>query len=367
MCVLCSNHRVVQGSIQVKDHGPTSRSIARSERFGQIERLLLTSQHPLTKAEIARRTGVNRSTIGRMEQAMTNQGIPLRYDDEGRLYIERSAYLHTIRLKLDEAVVLYLASRLLARYSTKPNTHVTQALEKLGVALQGVAPNMAQPIMATSRALAANTSKGHDHQQRILEVLGRGWAEQRIVQLTYRSLHGRRSFQQPFATYLLEPSGIGFAVYAMGRAGSAGALRTRKLERIERAVLTDERFEIPTDFDPNKLLSGAWAIWFDESDKPQRVTLRFSHFVAGRVQENRWHPSEEIKEDADGRLLWTAEVDALQEMLPWIRGWGADCEVLEPEELRAQMKGEVARLSRLYNQQSPTLDDRDQMFNDIFG
>lgn len=153
----------------------------------------------------------------------------------------------------------------------------------------------------------------------------------------------------------------------MGLAGVPGVLRTRKLDRIERAVLSDETFEIPANFDPNKLLSGAWAIWFDEADKPQSVTLRFSHFVAGRVRENRWHPSERIEDDAEGRLIWTAEVDAIQEMLPWIRGWGADCEVLEPEELRTQMMGEAARLSRLYHQQPPDLENRDQMFNDIFG
>lgn len=161
----------------MEEHGSMRRTTARAERFGQIERLLLSSQYPLSKAEIARRTGVNRSTIGRMEQAMTDQGIPLRYDDEGRLYIERNAYLHTIRLKLDEAVVLYLASRLLARYSIKPNTHVTHALEKLGVALQGVASNMGRHIVVTSRALAANAPQACDHQQKILEVLGRGWAE----------------------------------------------------------------------------------------------------------------------------------------------------------------------------------------------
>lgn len=97
------------------------------------------------------------------------------------------------------------------------------------------------------------------------------------------------------------------------------------------------------------------------------MRLRFSSFVRKRVEETRWHPSERKEIDDEGRLIWTAEVDALQEMLPWIRGWGADCEVLEPQDLRDQMTGEAARLARLYSQQASNPDDRQQLFRDIFG
>ncbi len=343
------------------------RAFGRSERYGQIERLLLSSRTPLSKAEIARRTGVHRATIGRMEQEMIDQGIPLRYDDNGHLYIERGAYLSNIRLKLDEAVVLFLAARLLARYSDAPNANVVNVLEKLGSALHEVAAPLGRHIVATSSALRASLPAEAQHHQRTLEVLGRGWAEGRVLQITYRPLRSCRSFDEKFAPYLLEPSGIGFSIYAIGLAGSPGVLRTRKVERIERVALTDDFFDVPEDFDPNRLLAGAWAIWFDDADQPQRVTLRFSHFVARRVQETRWHPSQRTQEDAEGRVIWTAEVDAIQEMLPWIRGWGADCEVLEPEELRKKMKGEVAQLARLYGHQGGDLTNRQEIFDDIFG
>jgi CRISPR-associated endonuclease/helicase Cas3 len=35
-------------------------------------------------------------------------------------------------------------------------------------------------------------------------------------------------------------------------------------------------------------------------------------------------------------------------MLPWIRGWGADCEVVEPEGLREELVKEVRRMARVY-------------------
>ena len=98
------------------------------------------------------------------------------------------------------------------------------------------------------------------------------------------------------------------------------------------------------------------------------VKLRFTGEQAvRRVSETRWHPSERKEKDSEGRLIWTAEIDEPQEMLPWIRGWGADCEVLEPKELREQIKGEVRRLMRQYEIAELAADSRHQRFNDIFG
>jgi len=343
------------------------RAFAKSGRIDQVERLLLTSRAHLSQAEIARRCEVHRSTIGRLMQDMVDNGIPLREDEQGLWYIERTAYLSTIKLNLDEALALYLAGRLLARYSDKPNTHTVEALSKLGVALQGVTPNLGDHIARTSADLRTRLPKQVHLQQRVLETLARAWADGKKVQLTYRSLHGRRSFQHTFAPYFLEPSAIGYSTYAIGLAEPPGKLRTRKLERIERAMVTDEPFEVPATFDPNKLLAGAWGIWFDEDDRPTTITLRFSRFIARRVQETIWHPSQRVEQDDQARLIWTAEIDAPQEIMPWIRGWGADCEVLEPQEVREQIIGEVRRLMGCYGISETDVSDRQRRFNDIFG
>ena len=72
------------------------------------------------------------------------------------------------------------------------------------------------------------------------------------------------------------------------------------------------------------------------------MVLRFSPTVAGRVQETRWHPSERVAVDADGRLTWEARVSGTLEIRSWILGWGAEVEVLGPPELRAEIAGIVS-------------------------
>jgi hypothetical protein len=61
------------------------------------------------------------------------------------------------------------------------------------------------------------------------------------------------------------------------------------------------------------------------------------------VQETRWHRSERTEPQPDGSLVWRAQIAEPKEMLPWIRGWGADVEVLGPEGLRGTLEAECER------------------------
>lgn len=326
-----------------------SRAFAKANRIGQVERLLLTSRAPLSQAEIARRCEVHRSTISRMIQDMVEDGIPIRVTEDDRLFIERTAYISRIHLRLHEALAVFLACRLLARYSDKPNSHTVEALAKLGLALQGVMPSLGEHMTTTSAALRERLPKQPGDYQRALEVLTEAWATGVKVRMWYRPLRAARAYQHTFAPYFLEPSAIGYGTYVIGVAEPPGKLRTRKVERVERVELTDEPFSVPADFNPNALLAGAWGIWFDEEDRPTPVQLRFAAGQASRrMQESRWHPSQQTMIDGEGRLIWSAEVDEPQEMLPWIRGWGADCEVLAPPALRERLIGELRRLHQLY-------------------
>jgi predicted DNA-binding transcriptional regulator YafY len=342
-----------------------TRTQGKAARLGQIERMLWAFPHGLTQAEIARRCGVHRSTIHRSLQDLADEGIPTWEAADGRIGIDRNEYLTAIKLRLDEAMAVYMAARLLARYSDKPNRHTVEALLKLGLALEPSSPQVARHILHTSEALReAQAGQPSDHQQR-LEVLTRAWSQGRKVRLRYSPLRSRRSFEEVFAPYFLEPSAIGYSTYVIGRSDLVGKLRTRKVERIEQVALTDEAFEIPSEFDPARLLAGAWGVWFDEEDAPTPVTLKFSPAVARRVQESRWHPSQRVEAQTDGGLLWHAELDAVEEFVWWVRGWGAECEVVEPKGLREEIVAHLLRAIKIYNP-ATTYTVEDSKVMDIF-
>jgi len=94
-------------------------------------------------------------------------------------------------------------------------------------------------------------------------------------------------------------------------------------------------------------LKDAWGIWYADKE-PEEVVLRFNKRVAKRVQETQWHYTQVTERQPDGSLVWRARVVEWREMLPWIRGWGADVEVVGPEGLREALKREVRSLAKLY-------------------
>jgi predicted DNA-binding transcriptional regulator YafY len=100
--------------------------------------------------------------------------------------------------------------------------------------------------------------------------------------------------------------------------------------------------------------------------EPVEVRLRFSPQVTRRVKESVWHPTQRIEDCDDGGCILTLRVAMPLEMKPWIRGWGADVEVLGPEGLREALVAEMKTTAERYgwfvcsqaaSKPSSTLDD----------
>lgn len=153
--------------------------------------------------------------------------------------------------------------------------------------------------------------------------------------------------------YLIEPSHWSDAAYVIGHSDEHGRVTTFKIGRIALAEPTTQGFTIPETFDERELLRYAWGIWYDDAE-PVTVRLRFEPGPATRrLRESRWHPSEEITDTRDGGCIWQAQVDAWQEMLPWVRGWGAAVEVLAPPDLRERVADEVREMVGRYGEGEP--------------
>ncbi len=318
----------------------------RYERLDAIERRLTQRPEGWTTGELARELGVNPSTIYRDLLLLENRGTGLI--QQGRRYVlDHRRILHAVKLTNDEVLALYLAARLLSRYSDEHNPHVVHALEKLADALTSKSPMIAQHIMQA--ATAVRPRKVRCEYVEALEVLTQAWAEQRKVLVQYRSYNKNEITERVFAPYFIEPSSIGYTCYVIGFDELREALRTLKVERVQQAMLTDERFVIPSHFRPQELLASAWGvIWRDEGDI--EVTLHFLPGVVRRLKESTWHHSQHIEDLPDGSCLFTVLVGSTLELKPWIRQWGADVVVLKPTILRAEIAEEVQRMQAAYQE-----------------
>ena len=245
----------------------------------------------------------------------------------------------------EEAVTLYLGARLLSKQQDKRNEPAETALLKLATVLKADA-GIGDEIEQAARELAQRPIQ--EEYQPIFREVVRGYIYRKKLEITYRPLNWNKSFQTIFSTYLLEPSPIGFTTYLIGHSSIVNKWRAYKLERIEAAHMIREDYSIPPEFPGLDILRNAWSIVM--GDETVKVTLRFSPAVKARVMETRWHPSQQTREDPEkpGCLLWEVQVADTLDLLPWIRSWGADVEVLEPKELRNALTREAQALAALY-------------------
>lgn len=297
----------------------------------------------VSTTEIARLTGMTTRTVYRDIKALEDElGVPVFQAGRGRYGIDKKYFLPPLHLSVPEAIVLFLAARLIRRWSDAYDASVMSAFTKLADLLpQPIARHVAATMLAVGENLPNVTFT------RNFANVARGWAEGRVVELTYDPGAGERK-RTRVRPYFLEPDAASRSVYLIGFDEPADAMRTYKVERIRESTLTMDRYAIPDDFDPDRWLANSWGIWSSDTTPTATIRLRFDAAVAHRVREAVWHRSQELTELPDGGVELAVTVAGIVEIRSWVLSWGEAVEVLEPAELRDAVAAAVRAAASHY-------------------
>jgi predicted DNA-binding transcriptional regulator YafY len=167
--------------------------------------------------------------------------------------------------------------------------------------------------------------------------------ERRTLEIVYytmsRRSEGRRRVD-PYRIWFFNGT-----FYLVGHCHRRGEVRIFALDRIRMLSVTKERFEVPEGFDLEAFLRPSLGVFQGE---PVRVRIRFAPEAAGYIREKVWHEGQAITPEADGSVVFEAEVAGLEEVRFWVLGWGSRAEVLEPEALREAVRAEARALVERY-------------------
>lgn len=328
-----SGEEAVQGDVR----------LVRAVRLTQIQNLLHRNPQGLTTKELAELCGVCQRTIQRdLLSLQSDLGIPITQHGD-KYGIMQGYILPPVSLSLYEAMALFLTCRLALRQIDKNNNHVEAALTKLASVLP---PGLREKL---HHSIATIANKPADPRYvRIFEQIAIAWATQRRIRIRYQSLRRTETKEWYLDPYFVEMTGVGYSAYVIGYAKheEREGLVTFKLDRIQEAELLNETFEIPADLNLDRLLASSWGIMWDNT--ATEVKLKFSPHVARRVKESVWHPSQHLEDLPDGGCTLALRIANVLEMVPWIRGWGPDVEVLEPKELRRTFREYAEHLCKIY-------------------
>jgi proteasome accessory factor B len=326
--------------------GKPAKKYSQAGRVHDVIRLI-EARHGITIDELAEEAGVTRRTIHRDLNAIQEAGYPLISEwslgSKAYRFLTRFKDVPPINFTLQELMTLgFLRSQLDFLEGTPFHDDMESIFRKVNSVLPPRYAAHMERIAGVSLPLLQGR-RDYSRAGEALKVLRDALIYQCRVTIDYQAPGKKRP-----SSYLLDPYTLIFhrgGLYLLGYAHNRQALRTFALERVSRAVKEAERFELPAEFRPQEQLQHAFGI-VEESAVPVRV--RFSAAVAHAVRDRVWHPSQRVADLNDGGIILSFEAGGTMEIVSWVLSYGCHAEILEPPELRAEVKSIVAEMNRLY-------------------
>lgn len=317
----------------------------RSTRLLRI-RDVLVRRGSVSCAELARELGYSSRTIQRDLLALdTELNVPLVY--EGRrwkIMPGTNLVFGPVRLTLQEARAVYFATRLMLRSADERDPDGMAALEKIADALpDGIAGHMLRTVEEY------NSLPADMEAIEVLRRLTEAWAANRTASVSYRSAHAEEPRTFMLDPYILDHTQSG--TYVIGFSHEHGEVRTFKVDRILTCEVTSDDFEPDRVAEIANRLRHSWGgVVFGEAEHD--VTIDFTPAVAARIRESYWHPSQRLEDLPGGGIRLRVSLPSLLEITPWIRTWGPEAVVVEPQELRDDVAASLQAAAANYNERA---------------
>lgn len=291
--------------------------------------LLILQQKRTTAQALANTFEISQRTVYRDIAALSEMGVPIvALPGEGYELME-GFYLPPLLFTPAEATALFLGGKMLIQHAAGSVVgQAQQALAKIEVALplptRQQALNLTRIIEFISPRELINLDDKH------LLLLQQAIQQRKVVAMRYRNYTNQATERD------IEPYALSYADdawYVSGYCRLRREVRTFRLSRIEQLS------QIEATFTPCRPVSTP------ADDRDLVVRVKFSAQVMPRVRERQHYAFEnETAEPDSDAVIATYRLSRPDEILPWLLGWGAAAELLEPAQLRAELRCEIEKL-----------------------
>jgi predicted DNA-binding transcriptional regulator YafY len=270
---------------------------------------------------------------------------PIDYDRKKRGYFYTEEWVLDPSSFLDqqEMEALAVTFRVLSQYSGTPYyEEISRAIEKLMQYL---------PVSFTEDGLFEvysfeNPVAASSIDKEIFSLLERAVRNCLKVTMTYNVSSRREITERTVQPYRLHYDQSGATWYLIAFCEIRQEVRTFAICRIHNLLITSDHFTIPDSFSISEYLEKA----FDQTTghAVYDITIRFTPYQSQWIREHRWHPTQQLVENDDGSATLKLTVGALDAVKRWVMRYGAQAEVIEPQELRDMVSQEVRELGEVY-------------------
>lgn len=317
--------------------------------------LLLRSRKKLSARKLAEIFEVSIRTIYRDIDSLCQANVPIAVElgPEGGYSLMETYSLPPVMFTPDEAVALFLGGSFIAH---RQGTPFREAINTALIKIEDILPEeLRKSVYIASQSILFDVKdrKNYSVASEVFQMINKAILERKCILMVYHSAREDRITERVVAPYgLIYDDGIW---YLIGHCHLRGQERMFHVNRIKEISLTDRNFEVPKEFDLKSLADKGWAKSLAESMKRDypRIRIKVTKEISEKLREDWLLRYANREETEDGKVILTYH-DAVESHLYFMYRFGADCEVLEPKELRDQVVEQARKVLALYEGEEGT-------------
>jgi predicted DNA-binding transcriptional regulator YafY len=229
----------------------------------------------------------------------------------------------------------------------RPGTTAFTALEDLSDKIEkAIGPQGREQLKAIDNCFYSYEKHAYSEASR--ELIWRIVAaieQRRICRVSYRRPQAEPR-DKPIEVLPLRIFAHQGAAYLMCQFVKHATLGTLNLQRVQGLEVLPQQGVIPADFDPAKMEWSAFGVHTGSALVTYK--LRFDAEVAAYIRERTWHPSQVLTELERGAVELRFTCGESWEVSSWVASWRQHVEVLEPAQLRTELRALGAVLVERY-------------------
>ena len=295
------------------------------------------------KDQIADEKPPSTRTLRRYLSVLSDAGFPWFFDRGSGTYRFAEGYsLRRLNLSHRELLGLVTLKRLGSSLGGTFATAIEETTQKL---LRSSDRRTEVAVESTSLAIRFESVAMDEAVERVFEQLQGAERDRRRVQFAYIDKNGVQTRRRVDAYGFIVSNG---RLYLVGYDHTRTDMRVFAVDNIAEVSVTPQTYEKPGDF--NLEAYGANSVsGVVQSATLAEVTVRFSPVIAKAATAATIARDRHIERRPDGGVDITYRVSDPLEIVRWSFGWGAEAEVLAPEEVRSAAADLARRVAARYD------------------
>ena len=313
------------------------------ERYVWFHQKLKTHKYPKLKDLMERYEISRRQAAREIENMRLYFNAPVEYSQEekGYYYSDHSFEFPSAMISEEELISLIIAKRLSV---TIPDSRRKSQLHAF---FENLSASFDIDATGLEKKISLKNIRYYRVKPGVFDAVIHGLNRAQKLHITYYSVHKKEDSRR-----IIHPMHL---ILYMGNWHIFGYCELKKdirdfaLSRIEEVQVLDEPIDSHLkEIDIKEKIEHSYGIFFEGPET--KVVLKFSSKVSDYVKEQVWFPGQRVMEDKEnGGIILTFAVTDFREVAREILQFGADAEVLEPQELREIVIKKVKGLNQLYN------------------